>query len=306
DLNITVTAQTEGNTTTKNYNTLCYANPTNYTIKYTAPTIYPSVNLTKLNYFETNTSSTGNVSTTVTSFSLNNLSESIFGSDTNGSAKLSVKINFDRNETKPVNPFDLNISSVIVTDTDSVDGNDTTVGNATFVYGRIHAYDIQTRQTSAPNPIEIEIYGKSSTNTFLNNKPQNVLYWYRNSDHDLLSEGNIIKGGFNAGENNNSIVPSSTITNGIQNVTVTASRNETVHLDISPWLWYTLKSSEIYNYDTNCTQHPCFQYQYINSLTETDTLSTPSKGVNSGTFSGSDFEISTPKNTTKKGIKVFR
>ncbi|MDO9208964.1 MAG: LamG-like jellyroll fold domain-containing protein, partial [Sulfuricurvum sp.] len=152
DLNITVTAQTEGNTTTKNYNTLCYANPTNYTITYTVPTIYPSTNLTKLNYVETNTSTSSNVATTANTFTLSALSKTIFGSDTNGSAKLSVKINFDRNETKPVNPFDLNISSVIVTDTDSVDGNDTTVGNATFVYGRIHAYDIQTRQTSAPNP----------------------------------------------------------------------------------------------------------------------------------------------------------
>lgn len=301
-LDLNITAKTADGNTTQNYNTECYAKPTNYTINYTTPTITPAANLTKLNYFETNTSTFGNVATTANTFNLNNLPKTIFGSDTNGSAKLSVKINFDRNSSKPVNPFDLNITSVDVDDTDSVIGQDSAVGVAKFVYGRVHAYDIQTSQTQAPNPVEIEVYSTTSSG-FVYGMPQNIINWYRNTNHDFLSEGNITKGGFNAGENNSSVVPSSTITNGIQNVTVTASENKTVHLDISPWLWY---SSNNYNYSTNCTQHPCFQYQFINTSTAVDNLSTPSTGVNSGTFSGSDFEISTPKNTTKKGIKVFR
>jgi len=301
-LDLNITAKTADGNTTKNYNTGCYAKPTNYTINYTAPTIIPTANLTKLNYFETNTSTSGNVATTANAFNLNNMPKTIFGSDTNGSAKLSVKINFDRNSSKPVNPFDLNITSVDVDDTDSVIGQDSAVGVAKFVYGRVHAYDIQTSQTQAPNPVEIEVYSTTSSG-FVYGMPQNIINWYRNTNHDFLSEGNITKGGFNAGENNSSVVPSSTITNGIQNVTVTASENKTVHLDISPWLWY---SSNHYDYSTNCTQHPCFQYQFVNTTTAVDNLSTPSTGVNSGTFSGSDFEISTPKNTTKKGIKIFR
>lgn len=221
----------------------------------------------------------------------------------NGDSNLSLKFNFDRNSTTPIAPFTLKLTDINISNSGVIDNNATGLDkNATFVYGRVHAYDIQTSQTQAPNPVEIEVYSTTSSG-FVYGMPQNIINWYRNTNHDFLSEGNITKGGFNAGENNSSVVPSSTITNGIQNVTVTASENKTIHLDISPWLWY---SSNHYDYSTNCTQHPCFQYQFVNTSTAVDNLSTPSTGVNSGTFSGSDFEISTPKNTTKKGIKVFR
>ena len=311
DLNITAKAA-DGNIT-KNYNSGCYAKNTNYTINYTAPAITPLTNLTKLNFYETNTSTSANVLTTANSFALTNLPKTIFGSDTNGTATLSVKINFDRNETNLVNPFDLNITSAIATDENSVTGSDTTnIGTAKFVYGRIHAYDIQTDQnTSVPNPVEIEVYSNDSANPFISDKPQNVLKWYRNTEHNTTVAGNVIHGGFNAGENNNSIIPSSTITNGIQNINVTSSTTQTIHLKINPWLWYS-QSGKAYDHSngTKCTQHPCFQYQYIKSLTGTDTLTPtttlPSKGVNSGTFTGSDFGITAPAKTIKKGIKVFR
>jgi hypothetical protein len=297
-LDLTITAQNAQNVTTQNYNTECYAKPTNYTINYTAPTITPAANLTKLNYFETNTSTSGNVTTTAIAFNLNNMPKTIFGSDTNGSAKLSVKINFDRNETKPLNPFDFNITSATATDADNVTGNDTPDTNATFVYGRIHPYDIKTDQMSAPNPIEIEIYGKNSTATFLNSKPQNVLYWHRNTEHNTSAEGNITSGTstpttsivVNTSNPPKSGVQSIYITNGDGNTS-----KQTITLTPSNWLSMPVSNT--------------FQYQYIKAATAPDTLLTPtstSKGVNSGTFTGSDFGITAPANTTKKGIKVFR
>ncbi|MDD5385800.1 MAG: Calx-beta domain-containing protein [Sulfuricurvum sp.] len=298
-LDLNVTAKTADGNTTKNYNSGCYAKPTNYTISYTAPTITPSANLTKLNYLETNTSTSGNVATTTNTFSLTALPKIIFGSDTNGSANLSIKLNFDRSNSLSVNPFDLNITSAVATDTDSVTGNDTTVGNATFVYGRVRAYNITTNEASAPNPVEFEVYSTTSSG-YVSGMPQNVLKWYRNLNHDSTVEGNIIKGGFSAGANDVNVSTAVAPQNGIQNVTVTSSVDKTVHLDISSWLWYSLNPAKIYNYGTDCTQHPCFIYDY------TDTTITSVKGVSSGTFGGTDFTMTPANNIIKKGVKVFR
>lgn len=302
-LDLNITAKTADGNTTKNYNTGCYAKQTNYTISYTAPSITPSANLTKLNYLETNTSTSGNVATTANAFTLTALPKTIFGSDTNGSAKLSVKINFDRSNSLPVNPFDLNITSAVATDTDSVTGNDTTVGNASFVYGRTHAYDVTTNQTSnVPNPIEIEVYGKNSSHLFLNNKFQNVLYWYRNTDHDNALAGSILSG--NAYDTNVTVTTNNPPLNGIQSILLSYSKTipitRTVHLTIPAWLWYSPSGKTYLSTGTDCTTHPCFKYNY------TDTSISSVKGVSSGTFGGTDFTMTPANNIIKKGVKVFR
>jgi hypothetical protein len=298
DLNITVTAQTEGNTTTKNYNTLCYAQPTNYSIQYLPLSIAPSGNLANLNYFETNTSTSSSVATVATAFNLNNLPNSIFGTDINGSAKLNIKINFDRSSSKPVNPFDLNIASVIATDS-SVSGNDSAgIGNATFIYGRVHPYDITNNVGYAPNPVEFEVYSTASNGYYVNGMPQNVLHWYRNTNHSSNIGGSVRAGGFSAGLNDINVSPGS-FQNGTQIVTVTSSVDQTVHLDINSWLWYSLNPIKSYNYGTDCTQHPCFQYKYTNTTGGV-------KGVSSGSFQGSDFGMTPAQNITNKGVKLFR
>ncbi|MDD4854648.1 MAG: Calx-beta domain-containing protein, partial [Sulfuricurvum sp.] len=301
-LDLNVTAKTADGNTTKNYNSGCYAKPTNYTINYTPK------NTIKLNYFETNTSTSGYADINSTSFNLpqilsNHLSNTIFGSDTNGSANLSIKLNFDRSNSLSVNPFDLNITSAVATDTDSVTGNDTTVGNATFVYGRTHAYDVTTNQTSnVPNPIEIEVYGKNSSHLFLNNKFQNVLYWYRNTDHDNALAGSILSG--NAYDTNVTVTTSNPPLNGIQSILLSYSKTipitRTVHLTIPAWLWYSPTGKTYISTGTDCTTHPCFNYNY------TDTSISSVKGVSSGTFGGTDFTMTPANNIIKKGVKVFR
>jgi hypothetical protein len=295
-LDLTITAQNAQNVTTQNYNSGCYAKDTNYTINYTTT---PSATA-NLNYFETNTSKADS-NLTATSFVLNTIPSTLFSTDTNGTAKLNILVDFNRSDSSPVNPFDLNITSAIATDENSVTGSDTAdIGTATFVYGRIHPYDIKTDQMSAPNPIEIEIYGKNSTATFLNSKPQNVLYWHRNTEHNTSAEGNITSGTstpttsivVNTSNPPKSGVQSIYITNGDGNTS-----KQTINLVIPGWLSITP--------DNNT-----FQYQYIKAATEIDTLTQPSStsktGVNSGTFTGSDFEIQQSQQTTKKGIKVFR
>ena len=59
DLNMTITAQTENNTTTENYNSSCYAQNTDYNISYNNLILSPTDTLSQILYRETNTSITG-------------------------------------------------------------------------------------------------------------------------------------------------------------------------------------------------------------------------------------------------------
>lgn len=294
-LDLIITAENDQNITTKNYNTECYAQPTQYVINYDTLSITPTHNLTKLNYFETNTSTLGNVATTATSFNLTNLPKTIFGTDTNGTAHLTVFLNFDRNETKPVNPFDLTIGSVAVADNDA-GGIGIPSDNATFVYGRVRAYDITTNTSPVDVPIEFEVYSTVPTD-YVTGMPQNVLHWYRNLNHDSLATGKVIHGGFTAGADEIGVskIPS----DGLQIVTISSTDDQTVHLDIPEWLWYSSKYSYSYTLGSECNQHPCFNYDYID-------INGGLKGVSSGTFQGSDFNMAPAQNITNKGVKVFR
>ncbi len=298
ELNATITAQNANNATTTNYNTDCYANATNATINYQPLTIDPSANLINLHYLETNSPISGTVGIGAGTFTLLNLPKTIFSTNDKGSAKLNVLINFDRSDAKPVNPFDLNISKIQVADASypTVKGEHTPDSNATFVYGRIHAYDIQTNQASTPDPVEIEVYGKNASNTFLNGKPQNVLYWYRNTDHDFASQGSVTIP--SPGTTHLTFTTSTPPENGLHVINIdyddpTNATKQTVKMELPSWLLVSPANNE-------------FTYEYVPTTNTIDTLKDNSKGVNSGTFSGSDFEIQKSKQTTKKGIKLFR
>lgn len=285
DLNITA-KNGEGNTTT-NYSSACYAKNTNLTLDHST---VPSP-LTKILYTET--LSTLNTTVLKADPWILTFNASLFNS---GSVAPNIDLNFDRSPTKPLNPFDFNITSATATDADAVTGTGIPLGDTTFVFGRARAYDVTTNETSAPNPIEFEVYS-SASNTFVSGMPQNVLKWYRNLDHDTAAAGNVISGGFNAGATDGAIDTSATPADGLQIVTVTSNIDRTVHLNISPWLWYSPKYS--YNYSGDCSRHPCFKYDYTDA-------SAGVQGVNSGTFQGSDFQMAPAKNITNKGVKLFR
>jgi hypothetical protein len=215
---------------------------------------------------------------------------------TQGSATPQITLNFDRSRSSAMNPFDFTVTSATAIDTDNVTGTGTPLGTAKFVYGRVHAYDVATNISPAPNPIEFEVYSTTSSG-YVSGMPQNVLHWYRNLNHDAANQGNVIQGGFSAGTVNSSVNVSTAPQEGVQIITVTSTADQTVHLDISKWLWYS--SNYNYLYSGACTQHPCFKYDYTDANAGVS-------GVNSGTFNGSDFQMTPAKNITNKGVKLFR
>jgi len=285
DLNITA-KNGDGNTTT-NYTSGCYAKNTNLTLVHSS---VPSP-LTKILYSESLTTVNTNVlKDDPWTLSLNSV---LFN---NGSVTPSIHLNFDRNETKPLNPFDFNITSATATDADAITGTGVPLGDTTFIFGRARAYNITTNTSPVNVPIEFEIYSSTSSG-FVSGMPQNVLKWYRNIDHDTATEGNVLLGGFSAGVTDSAINTSTAPANGLQIIEVTSTTDRIIHLDISPWLWYSPKYT--YDYSGNCTRHPCFNYDYTDATGGI-------KGVNSGTFQGSDFQMTPAKNITNKGVKIFR
>ena len=109
DLNVTTVAQNAKNIVTKNYSSACYAKQTSYQFSYTPLIINPNASLSNMKYLETKSSTTATIPITSSGASWSSsMPNTVFSTDNNGTAKLDFKINFDRNTTKPVNPFIFN------------------------------------------------------------------------------------------------------------------------------------------------------------------------------------------------------
>lgn len=282
DLNITA-INGDGNTT-KNYTSGCYSKDTSVTLPHST---VPSP-LSKISYLDSLANPTIETHITKDKNITSNYNDSNFSQ---GSVTSRITFNFDRNSSTPLNPFNFTVNSADVNNTDHVLGAGIPLGNTQFIYGRARAYDVTTNEASAPNPIEFEVYSTVSTG-FVNGMHQNVLNWYQNLNHDSSLQGIVINGGYIAGGANMASI--AVPQDGVQAVTITSIQNQTIHLDISQWLWYS--STYSYNYATNCTQHPCFQYGYKQEST---------LPVDNG-FKGSDYNMAPAKNVTKKGAKFFR
>lgn len=298
EINTTIEAFGKDGTKTQNFSDACAgsdvplgyyftttgSSPSNVNVSLTAST--GSVNTVK----EDNSESYTNV------FNLQNFFTVTKSSFKNGDANLSLKFNFIR-PTNPINPFNLKLTDINISNPNVIDNNATGLDkNATFVYGRARSYDIATNTSPINVPIEFEVYSTTSSG-FVSGMPQNVLKWYRNLDHNSSAYGTVVSGSYTAGEANMTTISSPQ--DGIQTVTVTSTQDRTIHLDISPWLWYSLNPLKTYNYGTDCTQHPCFHYDFTDTTTGV-------QGVSSGTFQGSDFQMTPAKNITNKGVKLFR
>ncbi|MDD5159304.1 MAG: hypothetical protein PHI47_04585 [Sulfuricurvum sp.] len=285
-LGLIITAENDENATTQNYTAGCYSKDTTVTLPHSD---VPDP-LTKILYSEALSGVNSNVIKSnpwILTFN-----SGLFNS---GSVAPNIDLNFDRNETKPLNPFNFTVTSATATDPDAT-GTGTPLGTAQFIYGRVRAYDIATNISPVDVPVEFEVYSTTASG-FVNGMPQNVLHWYRNLNHDAANQGNVMQGGFSSGTVNSNVNVSAAPQEGVQIVTITSTTDQTVHLDISKWLWYS--SNYGYLYSGTCTQHPCFKYDYTDA-------STGVNGVNSGTFKGSDFQMAPAKNITNKGVKIFR
>lgn len=242
-LDLNITAETEDNNTTKSYNSLCYAKATDYNISYST-TI--ATNALSNILFESNTSNVTYSKLLGTDFNISNISNSIFGTDDNGTGKLSLKINFDRNQSLAINPFILTASNAKVKDSDTVEGNTTLNQSTRFYYGRAHAPDYRFPNRDGNATIYYEVYCKDCNQTTRNtmgitgNESVNALNWYQNALHvstaGLTTPVPAHAGDFsNTGITHNNPITTQRLT--LQNAT-SIPYVDKVNLNSSTWLVY--------------------------------------------------------------------
>jgi hypothetical protein len=168
---IEVTAKNADDNTTLNYNESCYAKDMNLSALYRFNGADYNAsnpeNLTKLIYDvlkEDNSSikSRSELAIGNGKHDINNLDGSIFSSEHNGSAVIQLRVNFDRNISAKVNPFEYSIDDINVSDADDINGTLGGTGAGTvYYYARVRAakdfYDNVTTG-SAVTPVSIVVY----------------------------------------------------------------------------------------------------------------------------------------------------
>lgn len=156
-LNAVVTAKAfDINSTTLNYSSECYAKDGNSTINLVL-TPAPN-NLTQLIWYDDNNNSVVGNFAIAGPFSLPHPAARFTNP---GVGTLKYRLNFDRSIIAPVNPFQMTIPQMVVTDTDNVDGNNSIDNNATYLFGRTHASRQRYYDTTAPYQGLANIYYES-------------------------------------------------------------------------------------------------------------------------------------------------
>jgi len=241
DLNMSATlsaiieAKNASNNTTQNYTANCYSRKIDINITHTSTTTMDNLNNILTQY------STNDKNLPI-SFRLD---ENNF---TNGQAILNLKINFDRNSSKIVNPFILTLNDINLTDENETNGSNTISQNINFIYGRVFAQDVSTIQNSANLNILFQRF--------------NGIDWIKNTLHNNKIYGDINE---TFSLDNITISLNETNINGEQNITVTPNKNTRpykvkLHLNIPTWLWYSSYGMEYEapsNTNTDCLTHPC-------------------------------------------------
>ena len=274
-LDLNVSAEDQNNVVTPNYTDGCYAKTLSLSISYlingnTASASNPG-ELTQILYrwyddSATPNEGTGNASLG-SSFSINSISTAIFSADHNGSAKLTIQMNFDRNQIRPVNPFKLNISNVSISDGTVQDsGNISAEHNATYLYARAkpskYFYD-GVENNSTNTPISILIYQDPVSAIDMQYPMSKEFSWYLSKYHD---NSNYSDGSLNLSVDSSiaSITANPTITNGIttdMNVTANSiTRPLIVDVNLTgsdSWL--------IYNKEADKEPVPFYRVRFVGS-----------------------------------------
>ncbi|BAF70680.1 LamG-like jellyroll fold domain-containing protein [Nitratiruptor sp. SB155-2] len=303
-LPLVITARNALGDTTTNYNVDCYAKDIDINVSHTSVS---SNNLNSLLYLYEDANEQNSSVTWIDKngvIAIQNYPASNFTTDQNGSADITIYCNFDRNSLKPVDPFELNITSTSVVDTDGVEGSSSDInGSAYFYYARFRTEDLATSDSEDNTTAQVLVYDSSDTRFDTN---QTLMHWYVNALHSQ-SDGDIQEGNVSSSttlqtgdiDDTFSLVWSQE--NGIFTITInnTSKTKQTryIHLDIPSWLWFSYGGAS-YSYDigSDCTQHPCIKYNYIPP--------TQTKGVKSGSVSGVDFDQNVT--SSKRGVKVYR
>ena len=305
-LDINITAQNEQNSTTQNYNASCYAKDTNLTVAYKPKSID---GLNKLLYFETNRSLGGEIDLG-DPLLINAKKEIFIAGDANGTAKMTLLLNFDRNFSMPVNPFDFNITDINITDENNTIGNINLDENVTFFYARLLPADLTTSKTTDITTVKVLVYDTNGSDPKIQNYQEELLDWYIYTIHtqnegtltNFVTSTTVVQPSSNE---DNIVAGLDSYSNGVFTVDVNntqqSSNTHYIHFSSKSFLWYVPAGfGNEYNdsVGSDCSSHPCFEYRYEDNNKESNS------SVNSGTTTGLSFDLNTSKNS--RGVRLYR
>ncbi|MCK9371771.1 MAG: putative Ig domain-containing protein [Sulfuricurvum sp.] len=259
-LDLNITAKTALNHDATYYNSLCYAKAKDIKITYTPLFID---NLTSAWYqYGFDSTVIGDSSKNIgTDLNLTSLTPAVFSTDHNGSAQLHVKINFDRNETKQLSPFNVDITNIDVNTIDEVNAAINPPNTASFVYGRFIPRDVRVFGDTVPFSVNgwYEVFDAQTLGGTALSPSRNDPLWFVNSLHSDTSDGNAT---VSVVENYGALPTNGASVGGIEtyNFTHYAIGGYKAHMSTSPWLWYGVNASPYVDPtgNQNCLTHPCF------------------------------------------------
>ena len=260
-LDLNITAKGEQNGTMKNYTSSCYAKENNVTFIYQVSGIQPANALNNILFEENNTHISGISPIADHNFTID-FNNSIFTpSDLNGTAKLRLLVNFDRNISLPAKPFDLNFTAIGTKDSDDVNGSGKPNTLATYYYARLHAPVFKTRENNITTKLFFEVYDpdKADPAGIEGAMSEDDIDWYRNTTHDSTTYGQVfglLHNGHDllVGEDSELKATLGPLNSGVRLLTLKYKKskypyNARIDLNASSWLIYN-------RYNPNATTNP--------------------------------------------------
>jgi len=305
-MELNITAEDKDGNTAENYNKDCYAKDVNISLSHTDV----DVDVSKIVFKYVDTSSDEHEKNVSKDENITFVYEKDnFTTDDNGSTSVDIYINFDRNLSEPVNPFEFNITRADVNDTDS-NGSVDIDESAVYYYGNVIFKDILAVEDSIKKTYRFAVFDDNESDSLIPNEKELRFNWYYNTLHDA-KDGNVSDSEIKISRDLNASHTISGVDVSVENIgdgdiTFKIKRNDSgvkyavVHL-LSPnlrWLWYS-KFGEEYNVsdDSTCLNHFCFSVSWQDITNKGE--------AGSGVFEGTESNV-TESNTTKRGVKIFR
>jgi len=248
-INIKITSLTDKNSTATNYTNKCFSKNIKYNLQ-----LNKNVNM-NLHFFteDNNLSKIVDFNNTAADF---NLSKKSF---INGESEYKLYFNFDRNQTKSVNPFFItgnNFNIYNFKDEDNITANNIINNNnkVMFYYGRIHSPDYTSSNNIIKSKIYYETYCKDCNRTLYKisgKESVDGINWFINTLHNKQTEGKI---NYFNNINKISYIKTNNINNGIENYNFIYNGTfypykENIKIYPSKWLIYNKFDKNInYNY----------------------------------------------------------
>lgn len=314
----------ENNSTLSNFVRDCYAQPVNFDLNLTFPVTagLPSWRY-RLQEVNASTPSIWNDTNAIiaapvsaNSFHLITIPQTNFLKNQNGLLDMNLSLNFDRNQTLPVNPItvglnnlqvkcqaDANCSSNAYMKSNHLpDANVTIDSNVTFVYGRLLTKDIRVFGNIAFTANGwYEVFNLPTFGGVPLQPSKDGVSWFINNMHDddIAGDANVTRLISSTAANtvNYGGLDDNAGTDIFPFAAIAPTYNGKAHVDTAPWLWYAPNAltysdpsaanpANFATSDAACLTHPCFNVTVMPAFGATGSAKSTNEGTKSSKSSG--------------------